>query len=806
MQREQLLAKSARGAHTPVTLIGHTRDVLEAARKLFGVKEQPTTFSQSWLRFFRLNEADFEMFSRCLMNSAALHDLGKASEDFQKQLENSKFRQLYRHEHLSGLLMVTEPLDSWLKQDTKTDWDLVLSAVICHHLKADSDSSSDRALGKAQADRSSITIHTDHEDFEELMLEIAGVIGIPPLTETLPHFWREGAVSDEAFHSTCDGWERLTGKRLSRFGRELRKDDHRKRLLYAVRSALMIADAVGSGIVREGKNISEWLDELRRDTPELTYDDVDRKIIQPRITQLEAAGIIFERSDFQREAESYSDRSLLLAPCGSGKTMAAWWWIAGQMKKRAARHCLFLYPTRATTTEGFRDYVAWAPEDTAALLHGTASYELEGLFQNPDDERSGSDFRPDPRLFSLGFWGKQFFSATVDQFFSFMQYRYSAMCLLPVLADAVVVVDEVHSFDRSMFSTLQDFLKEFDVPVLCMTATLPESRQKKLQECGLTVHDAYQDENLKLISEKPRYQVHRATKEEVEPHIRKALADGKKVLWVVNTVHQAQEICRSFAESIYGAELQTSEGIPIYCYHSRFRLCDRQLRHEEMVRAFQVKLETGVLGITTQVCEMGLDLNADLLISETAPVTSLIQRMGRCNRSRAPKDLSESGQIYIYPTTPDRPYSEDDLLGVEEFLNHLSNLEQINQADLEEALRKAPRKAEPKKGCSFLRSGPYAASFKDEFREIEEYNLTAVLDSDVRNVLEQKRNRNPIDGSLLPVPRRFREKAPENPPGFPKFLFIAPSSHYLTLLGFCNEPLSNGDAPSCPLPPNQFIL
>ena len=134
------------------------------------------------------------------------------------------------------------------------------------------------------------------------------------------------------------------------------------------------------------------------------------------------------------------------------------------------------------------------------------------MFENPrdpDDLRKGRTYRSDPRLFALGHWKRRIFSATADQFFPFMQYAYGPLCLLPLLAESVLVVDEVHSFDKSMFSTLKRFLKEFpDVPVLCMTATLPGERRRDLIEgCGLTPFPEKPPADLVEDSQYPRYQV-----------------------------------------------------------------------------------------------------------------------------------------------------------------------------------------------------------------------------------------------------------------------------------------------------------
>jgi CRISPR-associated endonuclease/helicase Cas3 len=58
-----------------------------------------------------------------------------------------------------------------------------------------------------------------------------------------------------------------------------------------------------------------------------------------------------------------------------------------------------------------------------------------------------------------------------------------------------------------------------------------------------------------------------------------------------------------------------------------------------------------MIALTTQVCEMSLDLSAALLVSEFAPLTSLIQRMGRCNRK-----LELEGTVGCSCTPPKRSF------------------------------------------------------------------------------------------------------------------------------------------------------
>ena len=113
------------------------------------------------------------------------------------------------------------------------------------------------------------------------------------------------------------------------------------------------------------------------------------------------------------------------------------------------------YVARRLRRRKLKDLQAAVVDATAAvkqagLAKAEAEYELQDLFVNPLDDRvdprRDKSFEVEERLFSLGFWSKRFFSATVDQFLSFMQYSYGSMVMLPVLSKSVIVIDEVHSF------------------------------------------------------------------------------------------------------------------------------------------------------------------------------------------------------------------------------------------------------------------------------------------------------------------------------------------------------------------------
>jgi CRISPR-associated endonuclease/helicase Cas3 len=136
------------------------------------------------------------------------------------------------------------------------------------------------------------------------------------------------------------------------------------------------------------------------------------------------------------------------------------------------------------------------------------------------------------------------------------------------LADAVVVIDEVHSFDRNMFAALTNFLQNFDVPVLCMTATLPSARQSELEGCGLTPYNE-KPGKLQEIAAAARYRLRRVTAVEARDRVQKALDDGRRVLWVVNQVKRAQQAAIALAVDFQvdprQETLHVRPGVPLFC-------------------------------------------------------------------------------------------------------------------------------------------------------------------------------------------------------------------------------------------------
>ncbi|MFO0767837.1 MAG: CRISPR-associated helicase Cas3' [Nitrospiraceae bacterium] len=111
--------------------------------------------------------------------------------------------------------------------------------------------------------------------------------------------------------------------------------------------------------------------------------------------------------------------------------------------------------------------------------------------------------------------------------------------------------------------------------------------------------------------------------------VRKAHKPGKRTIVILNTVKRACELCKVLDADAKSKPHATEPAIVLL--HSRFRPEDRKRQVERALAAIEPD-QPGIIVVSTQVIEAGVDLSATTLFTEPAPWASLVQRFGRCNR------------------------------------------------------------------------------------------------------------------------------------------------------------------------------
>ena len=360
--------------------------------------------------------------------------------------------------------------------------------------------------------------------------------------------------------------------------------------------------------------------------------------------------------EFQKRVEaSKSNVTVVSAGCGNGKTTAAYMWAR---KHAIGRKLFFTYPTTGTASAGFRDYLFAQTQLERDLIHGRATVDLQSMADSsdiPPIERA-------QRLESLNAWGQQVIACTVDTVLGLIQNQRRPVFSFPAIVRGAFVFDEVHSYDRRMFAELLRFLTTFPgLPVLIMSASIPPGRLKRLREVAGKRMNQQLIAGDKKLEQAKRYTLAAAELDDCWARVEELLTDhncpkSSKVLWVCNTVADAVKTWRAAKERFPNAE--------VLLYHSRFRYGDRVTLQDAVIDEFHYeddektvrRKKRPAIAITTQVCEMSLDISADLLVSALCPLPSLVQRLGRLNRYTTKDDPKPA---LVFPFSG-KPYQEGD--------------------------------------------------------------------------------------------------------------------------------------------------
>ena len=359
---------------------------------------------------------------------------------------------------------------------------------------------------------------------------------------------------------------------------------------------------------------------------------------------------------------------------GAGKTEAALTLVHRLMAKDQAEGVFVALPTMATANAMYERmalvyhrFYAEGERPSLVLSHGAR--HLSELFQqslfNFSLKDSPYSDKEDTASVQCSRWladsRKKSLLAdvsigTIDQaLLGILPARHQSLRLYG-LANKVLLVDEVHAYDHYMFPLLKrliEFHSRFGGSVVLLSATLPMAMRQELVDAYFTGRklplQILKEKRYPLVTNATEMQApverHIATRNEVERTvqvqfvrdvesvfhlIKAAVINEQCVCWVRNTVDDAREAYDLLAQESW------LDADRLMLFHSRFLLGHRLEIEQRTLDCFgeQSGFEErrGRVLIATQVVEQSLDLDADIMISDLAPVDLLIQRAGRLHR------------------------------------------------------------------------------------------------------------------------------------------------------------------------------
>jgi CRISPR-associated helicase cas3 len=372
-------------------------------------------------------------------------------------------------------------------------------------------------------------------------------------------------------------------------------------------------------------------------------------------------------------AMSHAGLMLIEAPTGNGKTEAAL--MAAQVlgNTTGAQGAVIGTPTMATADGLFRRVENWADRQASGNDTFTMSLAHSKNFLNKDfgklrlrdiDTAADTSSGPVSHIIASQWMSgarrallATFVVGTVDQIFMLpLRTRYSMLRHLS-LSGKVVIIDEVHAYSTYtngyLHSTLT-WLAWYGVPVILLSATLPHEQKIALLETyqrGLRVsrpdeiaistqypsvtvldNDGVHEFAVPLSPDELQISVDLIDDDEsgLIDLLAEQTRDGGCVLIITNTVDRAQSLFKAISEKFPDE---------VILVHSRFTAKERSAKERRLLGALgrEATLENGrrphrLFVIGTQVVEQSLDIDADLLVTDIAPMDLLMQRAGRLHR------------------------------------------------------------------------------------------------------------------------------------------------------------------------------
>lgn len=379
-----------------------------------------------------------------------------------------------------------------------------------------------------------------------------------------------------------------------------------------------------------------------------------------------------------------SERIILNAGCGEGKTAAALLFAQKLLKENRIDRVIFTLPTKFTANNLNRDLTdKYAiPKNIVGITHGDASEFLRQKMQETENQQEEQEIDEDEihnlimgQVFENGIYAKPITISTVDHLIMSLYhgYKFSDRAFSNV-ASSLVIFDEVHYYEKHTMGAIAETMRrltELQVPHLVMTATIPSAVHEELDT--LVTNQPYRFQRAPAVIQgtsnpKTPFEIERLTETLIDENDNSV--SGELLELIQQNIDRRQIIFANQvarAKQIYQTLIESGIAENVICYHSGF-ISKHRNEKEKIIRALfkspfeRTEADINALEgrdfyntepcilVSTQVSELSLDISADVMYSEIAPIDSIVQRGGRLHRKgESPIQDGYVHRMYIAP-------------------------------------------------------------------------------------------------------------------------------------------------------------
>lgn len=404
---------------------------------------------------------------------------------------------------------------------------------------------------------------------------------------------------------------------------------------------------------------ADWLNTEKKCNPELSdtrpnryldFDDFIRKIetdlkskpAQGELNQLRNKTREYAISKADMPAGFYS----LNLPTGMGKTLTSLSWGIHHAKYNNLKRIIIVLPYINIIDQTADILKRILGSENVLEHHSSIGEEI-----NLTEKINNAEYI---KRLACENWDYPLIITTTVQFFESIFSNRPAKCRkIHNIANSVVIFDEVQTLPKNIIiptlSMLENINSVMNTSFLFCTATLPAFEKRGHFQGIESIHPLI-DNPKELFDKTKRVTYHAINNYEpvdFNEVAATAQSSNSSVLVVFNTKKSAKEFFH-YASQI---NLWTNH------YHLSTGMCPAH--RKEVIKNIRQDLKESkkILVSSTQLIEAGVDFDFPSVFREMAPLESIIQAAGRCNRENQMKDF---GQVYLFriidSAMPDKLY------------------------------------------------------------------------------------------------------------------------------------------------------
>lgn len=344
---------------------------------------------------------------------------------------------------------------------------------------------------------------------------------------------------------------------------------------------------------------------------------------------------------------------LLEAPCGEGKTLGALLVAKHMINNGEIDRVIFTLPTQTTSNNMVFEFTNEynIPIQLVGLYHS----EVMNFLHSYDFE---NEYELNSRFFLDSFYSNVYTISTIDHLLLSLVngFKYAPRAF-GALQTSMVIIDEMHYYDAhtiGMVGCLIEILEHLQIPYFIMSATVPKPIRQKILKHDVNYICSNGKNNDGKLKQPFKIQFHHEVifkngnnDVTINQEIFEIINTGsnKNIGIVVNTVDKAKKLYNIIADRF--------DRYQIFLYHSEFTRKHRpikekilniwmkfqknkqiSIKEQELCERYNFNYHKPLILIATQVVEISLNISFDTLISELAPLDSLLQRFGRLHRNQ----------------------------------------------------------------------------------------------------------------------------------------------------------------------------